>query len=61
VNHSDDFSALFETGGNHRFVNKIGDQRIRGDKYVSARDENWHQQSSETFKEAPQRQPVVIG
>ncbi len=60
MNHPDDFSALFESRRNHRLVNEIRNERIRGDEYVGARNEDWHENSAETLKEPPQCQSIVI-
>ena len=60
IDYSNDFSSLFETCCNHRLINEIRDEWIRGDKDVSTWNEQWHQQRSEALKEAPQRGAVVI-
>ncbi len=60
VDYPDDLSSFFEACGNHWFVYEIGYEWISRDEHVSAGHENWHQNSSKTFKEAPQSQPVVV-
>ena len=61
VNHPDDLRTFFETGSNHRFVNEVGNERIRGNKYVSAGYQDRHENSGKAFEEPPQGQPVLLG